>query len=257
MMAVRFSGVAPAMLMLAAFFLPTTTAQTPTLNIPTGLPASCTPLATLLSKYPPPKDNEALDDALNSGVDAFLSSYSATAATATKVSRLNTTSLCEFIITTQIPSALPSLTASLSSYVSAAGIWIEEHGLEEAASLLVGDCTAVVQPGDEEARGDLDYAIGFGQCYKILAWDQRTSSHPGATTTKASSTSDATPGPSGSAGSVTSPTGQPSETDAAPPNAAGRREGDLFWILVTVILAIRAGGRADNYEMWMPGYRRL
>ncbi|KAI1420325.1 hypothetical protein F5Y12DRAFT_719643 [Xylaria sp. FL1777] len=238
----RSTVVAPAMLILVALFLPTTAAKTTTtLDIPAGIPASCTPLATLLSEYPPPADGKAVDDALNDGLNAFYTHYGATATAAT-VS--NHTTLCDYIISTQIPSATPSVTSALSSYISAAGIWLEDHGLNEAESLLSGDCQSVVQPDDEAAIGNLEFVIGFGQCYKLLAWDQRTSSSPGvtttdattpdATTTKASSTSTATPSRSGSTGTITSSTSQTSETNA-PPNAGGRREGDLFWILATVM----------------------
>ncbi|KAI0468134.1 hypothetical protein F4859DRAFT_517325 [Xylaria cf. heliscus] len=246
----RFTGVAaPALLILVAFFIPTTTAGTATLNIPTGLPASCTPLATLLSEYPPPVEGKALDDALNSGLDALYTRYEATATATAAGSLSNKTTICDYIISTQIPSATPSVTSALSSYISAAGIWLEDHGLQEAESLLYGDCQSVVQPGDEDAIGDLDFVIGFGECYKILSWDQRTSSNPDATTTdvttthatttdaattKASSTSTATPSRTGSAGTITSPTSQPSET-SVPPNAGVRREGDLLWILATVM----------------------
>ncbi|KAI1183333.1 hypothetical protein F5B17DRAFT_142732 [Nemania serpens] len=239
----RLTGVASAMLFLVAFFVPATTAKvTTTLDIPTGLPASCTPLATLLSENPPPAEGKALDDALNDGLEEFYSRYEATA---TAGSLRNHTTLCDYIISTQIPSATPSVTSALSSYISAAGIWIEDHGLKEGESLLDGDCSGVVQPEDQAAIGDLDFVLAFGQCYTLLAWDQRTSSHPDvtttaatttdATTTKAGSTpTTATHGRSGSAGTIASPTGQPSETNA-PPNAGGRREGDMFWILATVI----------------------
>ncbi|KAI1195384.1 hypothetical protein F5X97DRAFT_308537 [Nemania serpens] len=234
----RFTGVGAAVLMLVAFFLPTTTAKTTTLDIPTGLSASCTPLATLLSEYPPPTDGKALDDALNDAIHALYTRFEVTATAP------NPPNVCDFIISTQIPSATPSVTSALSSYISAAGIWLEDHDLSKARSLLHGDCDGVVQTDDEAARGALDFALAFGQCYKLLAWDQRTSSNPEvttteattteATTTGASSTSTATPSRSGSAGTIVSPTSQPSET-IAPPNAGGKREGDLFWILAAVM----------------------
>ncbi|KAI1159357.1 hypothetical protein F5B18DRAFT_637042 [Nemania serpens] len=237
----RFTGVAPAMLILVAFFLPTTTAKTPTLQIPTNIPTSCIPLATVLGESPPPTDGKALDNALIHGLEALYSSY---AATATAASRPNKTSVCDYIISTQIPSATPSVTSALSSYVSAAGIWLEDHGLDTAKSLLGGDCSGVVQGEDYAAQAELDFVINFGECYTLLAWDQRTSSHLDATTTdvtttdarttKTNPTSTATSSRSGSAGTITSPTSQPSETNAST-NAGGRREGDLFWILATVM----------------------
>lgn len=135
----RSTGLVSTMLLLASF-LPWTTAETTTVSLPKGLPASCTPLATLLSEYPPPTDGKAVDDALNSGITALYSRYAATATAESRVS-LNLASRCDFIISTQIPSATPSVTSALSSYISAAGIWLEDHGLDEAKSLLSG-CAA-------------------------------------------------------------------------------------------------------------------
>ncbi|KAF2966850.1 hypothetical protein GQX73_g6725 [Xylaria multiplex] len=227
----RFTGLAPAVLLVASF-LPVITAQTATLDIPTGLPASCTPLATLLSEYPPPTDGEVVDDALNEGLETFYSRYEATATVSTF--SLDYVSLCDFIISTQIPSATPSATPALSSYISAAGIWLKDHGLEEATSLLDGDCDRVVQSDDELARGALDFVVAFGPCYKLLGWDQRTLASSSATTTDASSAPTTTPtGTSSGSRSLeaTPSTTQSSETDASPPNAGSRKMADAFWIV--------------------------
>ncbi|KAI0535264.1 hypothetical protein GGR58DRAFT_448996 [Xylaria digitata] len=228
----RFTGLVPAVLLIASF-LPVTTAQTATLDIPKGLPASCTPLATLLSEYPPPTDGEVVDDALNEGLNAFYTRYQATATASTF--SLNHALLCDFIISTQIPSATPSVAPALSSYISAAGIWLEDHGLEEAESLLDGDCDQVVQSDDELARGALDFVVAFGPCYELLGWDQRTSAGS-SSTTNASSAPTTTPTVT-SSGSTTleatpSPT-QSSETDASPPSAGSRKMADAFWIMGT------------------------
>ncbi|KAI0424129.1 hypothetical protein F5Y09DRAFT_325294 [Xylaria sp. FL1042] len=239
------------MLLLVNAFLPVTTAQTSTLRIPTGLPASCTPLATLLSDYPPPKEGKVVDEALNDGLEAAHSRF---VATATSSDELNYTSLCDFIISTQIPSATPSATSALSSYISAAGIWLEDHGVEEAKSLLDGDCDLVVQPDDFEAQGDLDFVIGFGQCYEALGWDKRTPGS-GATTTNAksittvsatmtptstpasASTSIMTASESGSAQATPSPAGQTGNEDA-PPNSGSRRVADASWLLGAIVCVI-------------------
>ncbi|KAI0107271.1 hypothetical protein GGR51DRAFT_516842 [Nemania sp. FL0031] len=238
----RSLDFAPAMLLFASF-LRLTTAQTATLDIPTGLPASCTPLATLLSEYPPPTDGEAVDDALNNGIDAFYTHYQATA-TAKPTASLDRASLCDYIISTAIPSASPSVIPALSSYISAAGIWLNDHGLDEAKSLLDGDCTRVVQDDDQLAVGALDFVIAFGPCYELLGWDERetanSSASTSATTTEASS-APATTTPSGSSSvqATTSPTtSQSSETDTSPPSSGSNRVADAFWILSATAGAI-------------------
>lgn len=224
----RFNGI----FILVSYLLSTATAQTTTLNIPTGLPASCTTLATLLSEYPPPPDGEVLDKALSNAVDAYVSTFEAARTPLAPIT------LCNYIISTHIPSASPSVTSALSSYVSAAGIWLEDHP-DAADLLLYGHCSDLVLAEDKVAVGDLQAALGSGQCYKLLGWDQKAPSNPGATTTDAttttaSSTSTSTPSRSGPTGTIPSPTSQPTET-TAPPNAGGKREGDLFWILATVM----------------------
>ncbi|KAI1274394.1 hypothetical protein F5Y07DRAFT_218173 [Xylaria sp. FL0933] len=234
MAGLHFTGLVPTVLLLANAFLPVTTAQTATLDIPTGLPASCTPLATLLSDYPPPKDGQILDKALNNGLDVAFSQ------TTTEWDDL--TAFCGFIISTQIPSATPSVTSAMSSYISAAGIWLEEHGLEQAESLLDGDCDAVVQLGDYDAQADLDFVVGFGQCYEALGWGKRASGAGATTTTHASSiptvsatvtstsVSATTASQSDSANATASPTGQTGDK-GAPPNAGSRRMVDASWLL--------------------------
>ncbi|RWA09324.1 hypothetical protein EKO27_g5780 [Xylaria grammica] len=235
----RSTGLVAAMLLLASF-LPVATAQTPTADLPTGLPASCTPLATLLSEYPPPNDGRVVDDALNNGLNELFTRFEATVTASTTVNR---TSFCDFIISTQIPSATPSATSALSSYISAAGIWLEDHGLEEAESLHSGDCERVVQSDEDElARGRLDFVIAFGPCYELLGWDQRAAASSGATTTDASSTltvaPTATPSKSESTQATPSPTGESSEVDTSPPSAGSRRVADAFVILGTTVCVI-------------------
>ncbi|KAI1357078.1 hypothetical protein F5Y01DRAFT_266711 [Xylaria sp. FL0043] len=235
------TGLVPAVLLLANAFLPVTTAQTATLDIPTGLPASCTPLATLLSDYPPPKDGQIVDKALNNGLDVAISQ------TTTEFDDI--TAFCGYIISTQIPSATPSVTSALSSYISAAGIWLEEHGLEQAESLLDGDCDPVVQLGDYDAQADLDFVVGFGQCYEALGWDKRTSGSGATTTTTnassiptvsatvtstSTSISATTASQSESAHATASPTGQ-TDDKGAPPNAGSRRVADAPWLLGAIV----------------------
>ncbi|KAI0817826.1 hypothetical protein GGR55DRAFT_41221 [Xylaria sp. FL0064] len=236
------TGLVPAVLLLANAFLPVTTAQTATLDIPRGLPASCTPLATLLSDYPPPKDGQVVDKALNNGIDVAFSQ------TATEFDDI--TAFCDFVISTQIPKATPSATSALSSYISAAGIWLEEHGVEQARSLLDGDCDPVVQPGDYDAQADLDFVIGFGQCYEALGWDKRASGS-GATITNASSIptvtatvtststsiSAMTASESGSTHATASPTSQTADKGASP-NAGSRRVADAPWLLGAIVCVI-------------------
>ncbi|KAI1126434.1 hypothetical protein F5Y10DRAFT_244748 [Nemania abortiva] len=233
----RPTGLVLAMLVVLASFLRLATAQTATLRILTGVPASCTPLATLLGKYPPPTDGETVDEALNDGLDAFRSRYQATA-TAKPTASLNRASLCDFIISTQIPSATPSATPALSSYISAAGIWLEDHGLDEAESLLGGDCSGVVPWEDGMAIGALDFVVAFGPCYKLLGWDQRTFTSSIAMTTNATSAPTTTPSKSSSVQVTPSPTSQSSETDAPPPNSGSKRAVDALCILGTAVCAI-------------------
>ncbi|KAI1151693.1 hypothetical protein F4825DRAFT_421877 [Nemania diffusa] len=241
----RSTSLVPAILLLFASFTRLATAQTATLKVPPGLPASCTPLATLLSAYPPPTDGKVVDDALNNGIDAYYSQYVATA-TAKPTASLNHASLCDFIISTQIPSASPSATPALSSYISAAGIWLEDHGLEEAESLLEGDCQEAVQSGDDMAIGDLDFVIAFGPCYTLLGWDQRAATISSATTTSVATTSVATThatttsassaptitsSGSGSVQVTPSPTGQSSDASATPSSSGSKRAVGEFGIL--------------------------
>jgi hypothetical protein len=241
----RSTGLVPAMLLLFASFTGLATAQTATVKVPPGLPASCTPLATLLSAYPPPTDGKVVDDALNNGIEAYYSQYVATA-TATPTAPLNHASVCDFIISTQIPSASPSATPALSSYISAAGIWLEDHGLEEAESLLAGDCEEAVQSGDDVAVGALDFVIAFGPCYTLLGWDQRAAAVSGATTTGAATasvaTTHATTTSASSAPTVTSsgsgsvqvtplPTSQSSGADATPTSSGSKRAAGELGIL--------------------------
>ncbi|KAI8946100.1 hypothetical protein F4801DRAFT_565847 [Xylaria longipes] len=226
----RSIGLMLATLLLASF-LSVATAQTATLHMyDAGVPASCTSLATLLSKYPPPTDGEAVDDALNDGINAFLTQYEATA---TATASLDRTSFCDFIISTQIPSATPSVTSALSSYVSAAGIWLEDHGLDNAKSLLEGDCGSVVQT--ELAIGALDFVVAFGQCYELLDWNQKTSAAgSGATATM---TTDASSAPTATSTVTSSGSGSVHATPS-PPSAGSRTVVGALWVLGTTVSII-------------------
>ncbi|KAJ3577277.1 hypothetical protein NPX13_g3291 [Xylaria arbuscula] len=249
------TGFVPATLLLS-LLSPMATAQTSDYELltattiyPTGIPASCTPLTTLLSEYPPPKEGRVVDDALNNALDDFFSREEAmmTATATTERTSIDSTSFCDYIISTQIPSATPSATSSLSSYISAAGIWLDKHGLKEAESLLDGDCSVVVQSDeDEQAIGDLDFVIAFGPCYEALGWDKRTSTGSGSasatattTTTDASTELTATPSVSQSRSTQATPsqTGQATETDAPPPNAGSKKVVDALCILGATVCA--------------------
>ncbi|GAP92685.1 hypothetical protein SAMD00023353_9600290 [Rosellinia necatrix] len=239
-------GLMRASLLLASA-LSLAAAQTTTLDIPKGLPASCTPLATLLGEYPPPTERGALDDALNDalaeGLQEFESRHQATA-TAAPSAPFDDAAFCGFVISTQVPSAAPSVTSSLSSYISAAGVWLEDHGLHAAESLLNGDCEAVVQPDDLVSVGALDFVIAFGRCYHLLGWDQTTSADAGVTTTTgASSAPTPTPSESGSVALVTpSPTGQATDVDVPAASSGSEGVAGAFWVLgvtlgITLLLA--------------------
>ena len=246
------TGFLPATLLVTLLLLVTTAQTTGSGHVltagafQTSIPATCTSLASYLGEDPPPTETSVLDTALNNALDELISSVTVSPG---QNSRGFITTFCDFVISTQIPSATPSATSSLSSYISAAGIWLQDHGMEEAESLLDGECSDAVDIDDHQAQADLDFVLAFGRCYKVLGWDKRTSAGSGsatgttastATTTEASFASAATlsPSRSGSAQATPSQTGQATETDAPPPNAGSKRVINTFWVLgVTMYLA--------------------
>ncbi|KAK5628940.1 hypothetical protein RRF57_004655 [Xylaria bambusicola] len=212
-----------------ALVLPKTLAQTATPRLSSTLPASCTALATLLSESPPPTDGKVVDNALNNAISEYVSTDLITATG--NGGYIDPTSFCDFVISTQIPSATPSATSSLSSYISAAGIWLDEYGFAEASSVLEGDCLGAVGINDGWALTALNFVVGFGPCYTLLGWDKRTSAGSGSATMSGASSATSTPSETGSAQITPSPTGQATETNSPPPNAGNKKVADPAWIL--------------------------